>query len=517
MKQGCKLAAETACRIGLLLCAVALLGLTKWGFSYIAFMGQEELVGFYSVPLSARLPGVIALVVGSVLLVAAASRLRWLSQWLTGIGLAVVAAQGLFWLLCTQPTPFADSLSCLQAAQNALQNNWTDFVQGGYLYRYPFQSGIVALDEAALRIAGSWEGGLNLLRGINFVALMGITISLCAIARRLFGEKVQMLSAVLLACSVPVARYVFFLYGNLICSALGFAGVWLALRYLDSHRRRWAVGCAVCLALAMAAKSTALIFVVAVVIVLVLCSVQQSRWQPILAAVLILALAWLPGKAAQMMYSLRSGVPMQPGTATVTWLAMGLDPNPEQYEFAPGWHTADKRSEKAYENAGFDYQKMKQQQTEALRQNLQYWGQNPSQFKTFLRAKTVSQWLDPGFGSWLYLERNTDPVSAQNYQQTLYQQGWNEGLNPFLGCVQTAVYLAGLIGTVWLLGKGQPRDMLPALVFFGGVFYLTLSEGKSQYAILFYPMLLPVAALGMETVQKGLARLRNRQKKCTAK
>lgn len=496
-----KLTAEIACRIGLLLCAAALLGLTKWGFSYIAFMGEEELVGFYSIPLSARLPGVIALLVGAICLMALASRFSRLCRWITGIGLGAVAAQGLFWLICTKPTPFADSLFCLQAAQNAIQDNWSDFVQGGYLYRYPFQAGLVALDEAALRLAGSWEGGLNLLRILNFATLMLLAVSVCAIADRLFGQKARMLTAVLLACSVPVARYVFFLYGNMLCEALAFAAVWLALIYMDNHRWRWAVGCAVCLALAMAVKSTALIFVVAIVIVLVLHSIRQGQWRQLLAVVLILALASLPGKSARLMYNLRSGVPMQPGTATVTWLAMGLDPNPEQYEFAPGWHTADKRSEKAYENAGFDYNRMKQQQTEALRQNLQYWWQNPSQFKTFLRAKTVSQWLDPGFGSWLYLQRNTEPVSAQNYQQTLYQQGWDEGLNPFLGWVQTTVYLAALVGTVWLLGKGRPQDLLPALVFFGGVFYLTLSEGKSQYAMMFYPMVLPLAAFGMEKLQ----------------
>lgn len=500
------------CGAAMFLCAVALLGLTKWGLSYISFMGEDELVGFYEIALTDRLWGVAAIAV-------AAAVLGWLARGervmraVTAAGVCLTAGQALFWLWCTKAEPFADSLFCLQAAQGAVQGDWSAFQQGGYMYRYPFQSGLVALEEAVLRLAGSWDAALIWLRWINFLALMLLAVSVCRIAFHLFGPKAQMVTSVLLACSVPVARYVFFLYGNLLSTALGFAAVWTALRWLDTRKARFGLISAGLLAAAMTIKSTALIMLVAIAIVAVLDSIRTGRWRQLLAVAAAVVFAFLPGKGFQYWYSLRSGVPVQPGTATVVWLVMGLDSRPEQYEFAPGWHTADKRSEKAYENAGFDYERMKQEQTQELKEQLRYWVNNPSQAKTFLRQKTVSQWLDPGFGSWLYLRRNTEPVHAQDYQEQLFAQSWNEGLNPFLGCLQTVVYLLGLVGAVRLMLRPSPASILPALVFFGGVFYLTLSEGKSQYAVSFYPMLLPVAALGAGTLQAGCGLLAARVKK----
>ena len=100
------------CGAAMFLCAVALLGLTKWGLSYISFMGEDELVGFYEIALTDRLWGVAAIAV-------AAAVLGWLARGervmraVTAAGVCLTAGQALFWLWCTKAEPFADSLFCL--------------------------------------------------------------------------------------------------------------------------------------------------------------------------------------------------------------------------------------------------------------------------------------------------------------------------------------------------------------------------------------------------------------------
>lgn len=494
-------------RAAMLLCSLVLVGLCVGSFSYIAYMGAGEAVQFLPITFSSRIYGVLALL-GAGLALAWAAQYEEFRRWTTVIALCLVMAEAAFWLWATAPTPAADSMACLQAAANAIAGNWVDFQQGGYLYLFPYQIGLVALDEAMIRLFG-WEGALAALRCLNLAALGLLAVSLTAIARRLFGSAAAMLTAVLLAASVPVARYVFFLYGNMLSNAFAYAAVWSALVYIDTRRWRSALLTAMLLALAMTAKATALIALAAIVIVLFLHTIWVRRWRELLAVVLILALAWLPGKALNAWYSERSGVPQNPGVSNLVYVAMGLDIQGAS-TMAPGWYTG--RPVEAYAAAGYDPDVMNANQIESILGSVEYFVQHPDEAKAFFRDKMVSQWLDPGFGSWLYLSVHTTPRRCTEYLNTVYTQGYDQGLNQFLGFLQTAVYIAGLVGVLLLVVWGNPIRMLPALVFFGGFFYLTFSEGKSQYAISFYPMLLPIAALGLAGVMGLMLRAKGTRK-----
>lgn len=496
------------CRAAMLLCSLVLVGLCVGSFSYIAYMGENEVVQFLHITFSSRIYGVLALL-GAGLALAWAAQYENFRRWTTIIALCMVMAEAAFWLWATAPQPYADSLLCLQAAQNAISKYWADFQQGGYLYLFPYQIGMVALDEAMIRLFG-WDGALAVLRCLNLAALGLLAVSLVAIARRLFGSAAAMLTAVLLAASVPVARYVFFLYGNMLSNAFAYAAVWSTLVYIDTRKKRSAVLTAVLLALAMTAKATALIALAAIIIVLLLHTIWVRRWQELVSVVLILALAWLPGKALNAWYSQRSGVPQNPGVSNLVYVAMGLDIQSETSWFAPGWYTG--RPMEAYSAAGYDPDVMNANQIESIRGSVEYFFQHPDEAKNFFRDKTVSQWLDPGFGSWLYLNSHTTPRHCTEYINSVYTQSYDQGLNQFLGFVQAAVYIAGLAGVLLLVVWGNPIRMLPALVFFGGFFYLTFSEGKSQYAISFYPMLLPIAALGLAGVMGLMLRAKGTRK-----
>ena len=175
-------------RAAMLLCSLVLVGLCVGSFSYIAYMGAGEAVQFLPITFSSRIYGVLALL-GAGLALAWAAQYEEFRRWTTVIALCLVMAEAAFWLWATAPTPAADSMACLQAAANAIAGNWVDFQQGGYLYLFPYQIGLVALDEAMIRLFG-WEGALAALRCLNLAALGLLAVSLTAIAR-LFNTTVN--------------------------------------------------------------------------------------------------------------------------------------------------------------------------------------------------------------------------------------------------------------------------------------------------------------------------------------
>lgn len=478
----------------MILCAIILLAFCVWSFSYVAFMEKGELVSFYSIHFTSRIVGVILWILSLIALtwVAQKAGIEKQIKWM-GMGLVIVQACVLLW--ATKAAPAADSLFCFNAAQDAANDIWSSFELGGYLYIFPFQSSLVAMEELLFHIAHDWDTVLVLFRIINVIALIILVCSFCGIAKCLFGETVAMLTSVLLASSLPIALYVFFLYGNMLSNALSYAAIWSIIVYLDTKKTRNAVASILLISVAMAIKSTALIMLAAIAIVWILVAIKHSQWKMFVGVALMLIIATIPGKAVQYWYSERSQIPVNPGISKLVHIAMGLDIQSETSWFAPGWYTG--WSFVAYSNANYDYDEMTRQQIEMLKDNAKYFVEHPEETKEFFVKKIVSQWLDPVFGSWVYIAQHTEPTQFGTLTETMHEKPYNEGINQVLGCLQASVYLAALYGAVCIIKKQNVLQIFPAVIFLGGFFYLLISEGKSQYAISFYPMLFPICAYGI--------------------
>lgn len=478
----------------MILCAIILFAFCVWGFSYVAFMEKGELVSFYSILPTDR-------ILGAVLWMATLVGLTWFAQkmaiqkivkWI-GIGIVFLQSTVIFW--ATKATPEADSLMCFLTAQDAANNTWQNFQIGEYLYKFPYQASLVAIEEVQFRIVHQPDTVYLLFRFINMAALMLIVCAICGITQHLFGETAAMVTSVLFAGSLPISFYVIFLYGNMLSNALAYAAVWSIIVYFNNGRMRNMVASIALVSCAMAVKPTALIVMLAICIVWALVAVKRQQWKMLLGILALVLLSGVIGKAVQYSYSQRSQVPMNPGVSNLVYIAMGLDIQSETSWFAPGWYTG--WSFVAYSNANYDYDEMTRQQIEMLKDNAKYFVEHPQETKEFFVKKIVSQWLDPVFGIWVYIAQHTEPTQFGTLTETMHEKPYNEGINQVLGCLQASVYLAALYGAVCIIKKQNVLQIFPAVIFLGGFFYLLISEGKSQYAISFYPMLFPICAYGI--------------------
>ena len=481
-------------KTSMILCAGVLLLLCIWSFSYIAFMGEAEIVSFYSIHFTSRILGV-SLWAAILIALAWFAKKVGIEKQIKWIGIAFVIAQASVFLWATKAVPVADSWFCFNAAQDAANDVWNRFTIGGYLYNFPYQASLVAIEELLFRMVHNWDTVLILFRLLNLIALTVLACSFCGIAKRLFGETAAMLTSILLASSLPVALYVFFLYGNMISNALAYAAVWSIIVYFDTKRIRNAVGSILLISGAMAVKPTALIMMLAIGIIWTLVAIKRSQWNMFVGIVLMILVSTLPGKAVQYWYSERSEVPVNPGVSNLVYIAMGLDIQSENVWFAPGWYTG--WSALAYQEANYDYDEMNRQQIEMLKDNFHYFAEHPQETKEFFLKKIVSQWMDPVFGVWEYISQHTESVHLQELTRTINEKSYNEGINQILGCLQATVYVMALYGVICIIKKGNLVQILPGVIFLGGFLYLVISEGKAQYSISFYPSLFPICAYGI--------------------
>lgn len=473
----------------LVLCAGILLLLSAFSFSYVALMGEYETVTFAHISVLDRLPGVILWICffgGTAWL---ARSKGWQKQFFC-IAVALIAAQAIGMLICSTASPVADSNYCIQAGAAAARNEWTAFEQGGYVFCFPYQQGFVALSELLFRVFSQEAAVYWCLQVLNVAALLMMVLSLCGIARRLFNETAAMLLAMLIAATGPVSLYVFFLYGNLLMCGFSCLALWCTVIYLDTDRWVWMVAGGFAIAAAITVKPTALIMLVAIAVVLILHAVSKRSWKVLAAALILVIMAGTPLRVIQQSYALRSGVSVNPGTSKLVYIAMGLEIRNQSY-MAPGWYTG--LAAQAYEEAGYDYNQMNQQMLELLRQNLNYAWQNPGEAVEFFVQKTVSQWEEPTFDLWWFASCHR---KLQDFAQPL--TACIPHLNRAYGCLQAMVYPLALVGCITIGGRriGLIQRLLVPITFVGGFFYLLLSEGKSQYALLFYPLVLWMAAAG---------------------
>ena len=63
--------------------------------------------------------------------------------------------------------------------------------------------------------------------------------------------------------------------------------------------------------------------------------------------------------------------------------------------------------------------------------------------------------------------------------------------------IQQLVYLGMLLGCLGLWHRKSSADCLLPLVILGGLLYHLLFEAKSQYALPYYVLMIPVAAYGL--------------------
>ena len=395
---------------------------------------------------------------------------------------------------------FSDSFLVTYGAQRAAMGDFA-ILEESYFYRFPFQLGYVLYSELFFRAAnvvlrGEPEGyAVIALQELNLFWLLLEYHALSEITGLLFKNVRirKMLMLLLFGCLPPVLT-VTFLYGNIPAFSCGALAVWMFLLFMKNGRTRDGVLCALFLSLAVTLKLNLLIVCVAVggvwLVMLLKEPNRKSLLCFLLAAVCVLTLPSLP----QKIYERRVGVKYGDGIPMIAWMAMGFS----EGHAAPGWYRED-YTVSAFEKNGYNSSATAENARHVLEDRVRFFKANPAQAWDFFSKKLRSQWNEPSYGS-LWVNRVFPSYSEKGKMyEFLCEKGERETL-ALMNQYQQFVFLGLLFGIIRLWRKRDIRRCLLPLILLGGLLYHLLFEAKSQYAMPYFVLIMPIAAYGLFTL-----------------
>ncbi|MDP4120419.1 MAG: hypothetical protein Q8876_05110, partial [Bacillota bacterium] len=203
---------------------------------------------------------------------------------------------------------------------------------------------------------------------------------------------------------------------------------------------------------------------------------------------------------ARSHYELKAGIPM------VSWMAMGLN----ESETASGWYNGT-YTVTNYSNANYDNEIASNQSKQEIKKRESVFLNDINYSVNFFFKKFASQWNEPTYGSiWTNEVRDhySEPVSIGKYiagsgnpdtRINTYVPGLGEsGMKTYMNFFQQFIVFGAMIAIlIILMCKKDLAFLVFPLIILGGFAYHLLFEAKSQYAITYFILMIPLAAYGI--------------------
>ena len=495
---------KTASAIILILTLAFILGLTAAAFWETSILNTEDASGenieFYDDNVFLNII-ILSLLLSSVYLFfrhCGGMRVRRMEYallfWTFALGTAYIATTKL------RAPSYSDSFLVTYGAQRAAVGDYS-ILSENYFHRFPFQLGYVLYSEIFFRLMALFlrsapEGYAVLaLQELNLFWLILQYHALIEITGLLFkDERIRKLLILLLFFCFPPLLTLPFLYGNVPAYSCGICAVWMMLLFIKKGKTRYGVLCALLLALAVTLKLNLLIFCAAVGGAWIVMLLKKPSLKSLLCLLFAAACVFTIPKLPQKIYEKGIGVDYGGGIPMIAWMAMGFN---EGYA-APGWYNAAYTVE-SFEKNGRDSAETAAQAREVVAQRLREFLREPSSMFTFFSQKLRSQWNEPSYGS-LWLNQVYPSYGKKGF---LYDFFCGSGSRRTFGTMnqfQQFVFLGLLFGLIRLWKKKDLLRCLLPLILLGGLLYHLLFEAKSQYALPYFSLMLPIAAYGLFTV-----------------
>ena len=466
----------------------------------------EESVIYYSDSFVENVVLFAVAIVGCRLLLPAVMKLKFRHE---AVILAVWATMfGVIWVASSQVKPTFDSQYVSESALAFAQGDFAE-MSGDYLREYPYQLGYIQLGELILRavmLFGKTPETFLALQYANVVLLAAAYVGLLRLASLLLPDErgAHLTFLLLLFCMQPILSCVF-TYGLVpgICFAvwaIAFQATWFRKNQIV-----YGILSALCIGAAVLLKSNHLIVLIAMVIVAGLRLFKRRQFVKDIAVVLAMCLcAAAAPRAVQALYEHRSGVTLEPGMPYISWIAMGLS----ESRRAPGWYS-NVTSNVKFKELDSDPEVLADYSKEVIRERIGYFSDHPQYTRDFFYRKFVSQFNETSYQSiW-------NNVVREQYKEKGALSAWVCGdgeahVKRFMDTHAQLVFVGMLAALFLMLKRKDYGVLILPLSILGGMLFHLLSEGKSQYILPYFMLMIPAASWGLTLCCDGLDRLVDR-------
>lgn len=428
----------------------------------------------------------------------------------TGLVVYVIIL-GLVWVFSVFSIPEADSKNIFETATEVISNDYSSINSNGTFYNsdyyngysyynyYPFQLGFVFISEIVYRIFGSVSS--MPMQIINVICVAVAYLGIVKIAKHLFNSiAIEIIAIFLLAgCFQPIL-FCTFVYGNIIGMCCAIWASYFLIRYIKGSKYILLLPCGILLVLAVMAKYNNLIYLVAFVIALVIHTIKEKKWQGIAFSLVLCVLVVGINNLVIVSYENRADTKLAKGVSQIMYLDMGIN---ESFS-APGWYNG--VALETYKDSGLDNKVAEQKACEDIQDRLNIFIKDPKYAVDFFSKKITSQWNEPTFESIWVSKVKAHEYPINSIANEMYYGGLGQFFKSYFNLYIQILYLLFVIGTCLLplKNKANIETVLFLLVILGGFGYHLLFEGKSQYILVYIPLLIPTAAFGLNTLVKSI-------------
>ncbi len=431
----------------------------------------------------------------------------------------VVLLMGTIWVLATQLVPGSDPAKVFAIAMQWRRGDFSSYAEGGYLFRYPFQAGIILFYYLL-----SFLFGVDNYIGpqfVNVLALAAIYVLLAKLSG-LFWKKDRALPAIVYAALilwVPLSFYVTYLYGILPGMALSLGAVYCAARYIDTGKYRYILPACICMGLATVIKMNCLIYLIAIVCFLFYDAVESvfagigahsdrkaenglvrfdagKSWKRCLISLSMIVLMGLSvagcNRVSERWVEHLSGYKAGDGEAMLSWVVMGLQETP----LGPGGYSG--YIAEIFLRYEYDTEKIKAASAADIKKIVTRMSENIlDDGVTFFARKNAFQWNDPTFIS-LDRTRGRMPATEVPAFAVSLIEGWGSVvLSVILNYAQTLLLLGALLYVLFHWSSRNLYELMGAVVFLGGYLFHFVWESSASYTIPYFVVLIPYAVKGL--------------------
>ena len=456
---------------------------------------------------------------------------------------------GGFWILITQLEPGSDPAKVYEIAMQWRAGNFSAYAEGGYLFRYPYQAGIILFYYFLSFVFGVDNYiGLQL---VNVIALVVVYVLLSKLAAFFWKEDKRMpvLVYVALILWLPLAFYVTYLYGILPGMALSLGAMYYVAKYLDTGKYRYILPACICMGLATVIKMNCVIYLIAAGCFLVydvidtgfsVCR-KSSRFssdkgqssqrnlagsasdeashqgmdysgmvlsgggencQPVrngrrgfisLAVIGLMGLSVLVCNEATNRYVEHlSGYEAGEGQVMLSWVVMGLQETP----LGPGGYSG--YIGDIYVKYDYDTEKVKEASWTDIKKVIKRMSENPlDEGVTFFARKNAFQWNDPTFISLDRTKGRHSAIEVPEFAVSLIEGRGSVVFYVLMNYAQTLLLL-GMLLYLFLNWKSKNMyELMGAVVFLGGYLFHFIWESSASYTIPYFVVMIPYGVKGL--------------------
>ena len=384
----------------------------------------------------------------------------------------------------------ADQLN-IQNSVAELRNGIIDsFLPTMYMDKCPNQYGLAMLSYLASFVFGTYN--YTAFRLINVILLVVLYNELSLIGKQSgLGKTSQLLILLIGVFFMPSTLYALYIYGNLASLSLSVLAVRLIIKYFNGGHPVYAVLSCISVFFSCVIKNNQLIFAVGILIYCFFKAVFQKQYKKLILIPALILCVWASSFVPTMFMRQLTGLPLNNGESYISYLAMGVQENDQNYPGGYNGFNAD-----SYEKFGGNTEAQAAYATEVYKENLQELVSEPGYFFNFFTRKQLHQWADPAYKAYMCIQTCPEHDTALWFYEFI-RPDHTYPVVIILSFFQIIIW-TGVVLSFWFAKRHKQLDdaLLMPLIFVGGFIFHTIWEAKSQYVFSYFVILFPISLLG---------------------